>query len=103
MIDSYESFYGVSVPQEIPYDACVKMIKARWGPGADDREATAIRNRWGTESGFLTAVEHIYEHNNIKFSAEEIRWWKFFLQGNNRPGDPSKLPKRTTKRNTKEK
>ncbi len=96
--DEQDSLYGYLIPPDIPHDAAVKMITARWVGGVTESDCRSLRNKWGTENGFLTAVEHIYEYNDMKFSAEEIRWWKFFFQGNDKPGDPSKLPKRVVKK-----
>ena len=96
--DEQDSIYGYLIPPDIPRDAAVKMIAARWAGGASERDCKSLRCIWGTEGGFLAAVEHIYEYNDIKFSSVEIRWWKVFLSGNDKPGDPSKLPKRVTKK-----
>jgi hypothetical protein len=98
MFEEQDSLFGYLIPPDIPSDIAAKMITARWAGNLSERDCNSLRTRWGTESGFLAAVEHIYEYNDIKFSANEIRWWKFFLQGNDKPGDPSKLPKRVTKK-----
>ena len=96
--EEQDSVYGYLIPPELQRESAVRMITARWAGGATESDCHSLRNKWGTEEGFLTAVEHVYEYNDIKFSSEEIRWWKIFLQGNDKPGDPSKLPKRVLKK-----